>query len=46
MSELKDDLVATYDNYFRSAKEYVFFFYPTLDLSMLDIFKIIGLNGG
>lgn len=41
MSGLKDDLVAISGTYFERAKEQVSFFYPKLDLGMMDDFKVI-----
>ncbi|CAI8598946.1 unnamed protein product [Vicia faba] len=41
VSELKNNLVVTSGTYFGHAKEQVSFFFPSLDLGMLDIFKII-----
>lgn len=39
--ELKVEMVDTYGTYFGCAKVRVSFLYPTLDLSMMDIFKVI-----
>lgn len=41
LSNLNDDVVSAVDVYFERAKEQVFFFYPTLNLSPLDPFKFV-----
>lgn len=41
MSELKGELVETSDTYFGRANEQMSLFYPTLDMRVLDILKVI-----
>lgn len=38
---LKNDLVGTYDLYFKQEKEQVAFLYPVMNLSWMDLFKIV-----
>lgn len=44
MSACKDELVDTSDQYFEWAKVHVAFLYPDLDLSQLDLFKVVRDN--
>lgn len=41
VSELKDDLVETFDIYFEREKEQVALLHSELDLSHMDIFKVV-----
>lgn len=41
ISTLKDDLVETADLYFKRDKEHVAFFHPRLDLSWMNLFKVV-----
>lgn len=41
MLECKDELVETFAKYFECAKEHVVVFPAKLDLSQLDLFKVI-----
>lgn len=38
---IKEKLVDTSDQYFEHGKEYIIFFYPKLDLSQTDLFKVV-----
>lgn len=40
-SSLKDELMSASDQYFENAKYHVAFFYQNLDLSQMDMFKVV-----
>lgn len=40
-SSLKDEVMAAFDHYFDREKEHVAFFYPNLDLSQMDLLKVV-----
>lgn len=38
---LKDEAMAFFDEYFKWEKEHITFFYPGLDLILMDLFKVV-----
>lgn len=40
-SSLKDEAATTFDQYFERGKGHLAFFYPNLDPSQMDLFKVV-----